>query len=250
MNNFFLILFLFTTSTLFGQNITDTKGLKQGVWQKTDPNTKALIYKGQFKDNKPVGTFTYYYPNKKIQAIIIHTPNSPRSTATFYHETGTVLSKGIYQNMKKDSIWLSYTPSGTLTMSESFKDDKFDGPRIVYYPPALSDKKVLVMASYINYSKGLINGLKIEYFETGVTKSKANYINNKKTGVCEVYYPSGKVMNQERYKDGVLHGWSFVKEENGVEINRQYYFHGELMEGKKLEAILKQYKDKGINPNN
>ncbi len=250
MNKLFFLTLLLTTSIIHSQNITDVKGLKQGVWQKTDPKSKALIYKGQFKDGKPIGTFTYYYPSKKIQAIIIHSSTTPRSSATFYHETGTVLSKGIYQNMKKDSIWVSFTPSGTITMSESFKDDKFDGPRIVYYPPALSDNKTLVMASYINYSKGMINGAKIEYFETGVLKTKANYVNNKKSGLCEIYYPSGKVMNQERYKDGVLHGWSFVKEENGVEINRQYYFHGELLEGKKLEAILKQYKDKGLNPNN
>ena len=57
-------------------------------------------------------------------------------------------------------------------------------------------------------------------------------------------------MLEERYKDGILHGWSIAKDEAGTEISRKYYFHGELLEGKKLENVMKQFKEKGINPNN
>ena len=43
----------------------DAKGLKQGLWEKryTDGTT---LYKATFKNNKPVGEYTRYYPNGKM----------------------------------------------------------------------------------------------------------------------------------------------------------------------------------------
>ena len=53
---------LFLSGFVFSQEINkvDSKGRKQGVWQKTYPNSRAIEYKGQFKDDKPVGTFYYF----------------------------------------------------------------------------------------------------------------------------------------------------------------------------------------------
>ena len=56
-------------------------------------------------------------------------------------------------------------------------------------------------------------------------------------------------MNLERYKMGVRHGWCTVSNESGIETSRSYFFNGELLEGKKLDAKLKALKSKGINPN-
>ncbi len=105
MKSTILIITLLSCSlSAFSQNKIDEKVRKQGPWQKILPKSKVLQYKGQFKDDKPVGTFTYYYPSNSIQAVIKHDPNSTRSVAIFYFENGVVLSKGIYQNMKKDNF--------------------------------------------------------------------------------------------------------------------------------------------------
>jgi hypothetical protein len=37
-------------------NQTDAKGRKQGEWAKTYPKSRVYQYKGQFKDDKPIGT--------------------------------------------------------------------------------------------------------------------------------------------------------------------------------------------------
>ena len=71
-------------------------------WQKTYPKSRAFEYKGQFKDDKPVGTFTYYYLTNTIKAVIEHQENSNRSVAKMYHENGKPMSVGIYRNLKKD----------------------------------------------------------------------------------------------------------------------------------------------------
>jgi len=123
MKRVIVLLLTFYSASLFAQNVTDAKGKKQGIWSKTYPGTKVYQYKGQFKDDKPVGTFTYFYPTTKVKAIIKHDAGSNRSVAYFYHENTKLMSAGIYRDMKKDSVWLNFGPSGKLSSSETFKND-------------------------------------------------------------------------------------------------------------------------------
>lgn len=250
MKTHILFLFLTFSSFAFTQlNKTDAQGKKQGPWEKKYPKSIVPQYKGQFKDDKPVGTFTYYYPSSKIQAIIKHDVNSTRSSAVFYHESGVVLSKGIYQNMKKDSVWLNFAPSGRLSSSETFKNDQLNGQKIIYYlSEDLNDKNQRI-ASVSNYHNGKLEGERIEYFDSGTIKSKGVFKDNKKDGVWITNHANGKVMNTERYQNGVLHGWCTVKNEAGVETGKTYFYHGERLEGKKLEEKMKQFKALGIDPN-
>lgn len=250
MKTTILLFCLLFTFVLSAQNKIDANGKKQGPWKKNHPNSSALQYEGQFKDDKPIGTFVYYYPSKSKQAIIIHEPNSNKSTATFFHESGVILSKGNYLNMKKDSVWCNYAPSGRLSSKETFKNDVLNGQKIIYYlSEDITDKTLRIVSKY-NYKEGKLDGEQIEYFDSGIIKSKGSYTNNVKNGVWEINHPNGKVMNIERYKNGELHGWCIVKDENGNETGKSYFYYGERLEGKQLESKMKQFKELGINPNN
>lgn len=249
MKHFLLLLFLVFSTCSFGQNKVDTQGRKQGPWEKKHPKSNVAQYKGQFKDGKPVGTFTYFYPSNKIQAIIKHDLNSTRSSAVFYHESGIILSKGIYQNMKKDSVWLNYAPSGRLSSAETFKNDTLNGKKTIYYLPEDLNDRSQRIASVSNYINGKLEGERIEYFESGAVKSKGIYKNNVKNGVWITNHPNGNVMNTERYQNGILHGWCTVKNEAGTETGKTYFYHGERLQGKKLEEKMRQFKALGIDPN-
>ena len=50
---------------LDAQNKTDEKGRKQGKWSKAYPNGQVR-YSGEFKDDKEVGTFSYYSKDGKL----------------------------------------------------------------------------------------------------------------------------------------------------------------------------------------
>ena len=93
MNKLLYILLLFLPFLSVSQvNQKDAKGQKQGVWNKKYPGSNTFIYKGQFKDDKAIGEFTYYYESGKIKSIIKHIPNSNLSFATFYFENNAILS--------------------------------------------------------------------------------------------------------------------------------------------------------------
>lgn len=231
------------------QNVTDAKGKKQGVWSKTYPKSVVYQYKGQFKDDKPYGTFSYFYPSGNVKAIIKYDDNSTRSVAYFYHENKNLMSSGIFRNQKKDSIWLNFTPAGRLSSSETYKNDLLNGEKLVYYvPESLENKSRLILSKY-NYLNGKLNGESIEYFENGNVKSKGTYALDKKVGVWDFFNPNGTAMMKERYKDGVHHGWHFAYDENGKETSKKYFYYGTILEGKKLEEKMRQMKELGINPN-
>jgi antitoxin component YwqK of YwqJK toxin-antitoxin module len=106
MRFFGMITALCMIGTLNGQTVNqkDAQGRKQGVWQKTYPKSRALEYKGQFKDDKPVGTFTYYYQSTKVKATIKHDEKTGRSEALMYQESGVIFARGIYSRIASGSI--------------------------------------------------------------------------------------------------------------------------------------------------
>jgi antitoxin component YwqK of YwqJK toxin-antitoxin module len=248
LNKIFIVLFL-SCNFVFGQNLTDSKGKKQGAWSKTYPNSRILQYKGAFKDDKPVGIFTYYYLSNSVKAVIEHQSNSNRSVAKMYHENGKLMSVGIYRNLKKDSLWYNYNEAGFLISGESYTNDQLNGKRVCFYKAWNEQTKSPRILSTESYVKGVINGEFTEYYESGALKEKGTYTNGKKTGIWERCYASGKVFARERYKNGLLHGWSYGFDESGKQIGKKYYYNSVLFEGKALEAKLAALKQKGIDPN-
>lgn len=230
-------------------NQKDSKGRKQGVWQKNYPKSNAFEYKGQFKDDKPVGTFYYYYPSTKVKAIIKHDANSTRSACVMYQESGVILAQGIYRNQLKDSVWMNYGPSGRLSYKETFKNGKLNGMKTIYYvPEEIADKRTLVARTEM-YLNDVLNGEVIEYFESGVIKSKSKYENGKIVGIMVINHPNGKPMVQERYKYGNRHGWCIGYDVNGVETGRKYFKFGRELTGEELENWINECKSKGRSPN-
>jgi antitoxin component YwqK of YwqJK toxin-antitoxin module len=234
----------------FGQNQVDSQGRRQGEWYKLHEGTKVYQYKGQFKDDKPVGKFSYFYKSSKVKAIIKHEENSNRSEAYYYHENGAFMSYGIFRNQLKDSIWVIFGPSQRISSTETYVNGVLHGIKRVYYVPEDINDKSQIPSAVFNYVNGVLEGDYVEYFETLVVKVKGQYANNKKVGIWERYHPNGKKMTLTRYKNGWIHGWCMAYDETGKETGKVYYYHGELYEGKRLKVLMEQMKKAGVNPNN
>src|ERR1041384_1315591 len=100
---FIVYLLIYMTSDLTGQSV-DASGKKQGYWKKTDEKGR-LIYEGEFKDDKPVGNFKYYYPNDSVKAIMSFRPDGS-SFAKMFHPNGKRMAQGKYSGKEiKDSVW-------------------------------------------------------------------------------------------------------------------------------------------------
>lgn len=247
------VITLFMSSVCLAQlNQVDSKGQKQGEWVKyydEQGYENVIRYKGTFKNDKPIGKFVYYYPSRKVSAIIVHTENSPRSEAFFYYENEALASHGIYQNGKKDSIWTNFTESGYYSSEETFKNDQLNGKRTIFYGEANSAEKKKIPLREDMYINGELNGESTEYFPDSRIKTKATYKDGAKVGIVMHYHPNGKPSIEEHWKNRKKHGLWKTFDESGKEIGRRYFKNGVTLEGKELEKYLKELKAKGLNPN-
>lgn len=234
----------------FGQiNQTDAQGRKQGQWMKKYPSSTTVMYQGAFKNDKPIGTFTYKYQSNKLKAIIKHDDNSSRSEAYYYYENGKLMSHGIYRNMKKDSIWVSFNEDGRITMTETYKNDVLNGEKKLYYLPSNPEDRSEIVISVYNYVDGLPEGKFVEYYPTRVVRLTGQYRDHKRVGEWIAYELNGKRMNVEHFYQGKMHGWFIGYDKNGNEAQKRYYHFGRLVKGDELKRLMQQMKEKGINPN-
>lgn len=246
-----VLIAIFVSSLSLAQvpNKLDAQGRKQGEWGKLYEGTRVYMYRGQFKNDKPVGKFTYFYKSSKVKAIINHDEGTNRSVAYFYHEEGTLMSCGIYRNLKKDSIWVNFTPSQRLSTKETFKNDSLHGMKVVFFIPEDPNNKSQRVSAIYNYNNGALDGESKEYFLSGTLKQKGQYKDNKKVGVWEDFHPNGKRSVLTRYKDGMKHGYTIVYDDNMKRVAETYYYYGRPLTGAELKDKLKRMKEAGIDPN-
>jgi antitoxin component YwqK of YwqJK toxin-antitoxin module len=213
-------------------NKIDEKGKKQGPWAKTDEKGK-LKYKGQFKDNLPVGRFEYYYPNGKTKAISNFSDGGKISHTEFFNENGTIKARGKYIEEKRDSIWHFYSDSGKLIRSEGYVNNLLNGASKTFYPKG-------GLCEITHWTDSIKNGEWKQFFENGMLKSEGHYEKNLLEGKVTNYHSNGKKSGTGKFSNGLKSGWWTYFDENeiptfyeritGGEIDSLRYWNGTFEE--------------------
>ena len=214
-------------------NQTDAKG-KQGPWERNWANNKQLRYKGQFKDDKPVGTFTYYSTTGKVESIVAHYPTGGASHGKHFHPNGKVMAEGRYVGEVKDSTWNYFDAEGHLRSTERWKAGKLHGDQEAFFAEGgLADK--------CTWSLGKRNGTCTDYFANGQPRHVITYANDIPEGIETVFYESGKKELEGKYVKGEREGaWMHYNEDGSVQI-QIYYTKGEYVKDKKENGTFKEY---------
>ena len=201
-----------------GFNATDKQGRKQGPWKKYQ-NGK-LFYEGSFKDNVPVGTFRYYFPDGKLKSVSEFQQGVHKVKTIIYHPNGKKASEGVFVDQIKDGVWNYYASNGRLITVENYAmgkktgewktfsqedgtlleithyvDDKKSGAHITYYTdgnPCLEE----------HYVDGLLNGKSTSYLPKKVVSCTGNYLKGKRIGDWDYHDINGKIRTTEEYANG------------------------------------------------
>ena len=234
----------------FAQNLTGEKGRKQGVWIKKFPQSNGIDYTGQFKDDKPYGTFTYYFPSGKKKAQITYKTNSV-TYSIMYHDNEVVLAQGKFVNQLKDSVWTMYSKSGRLSVVENYKLGQLNGERLVYYPLGNSETKKDQLTQKQNYLNGKLHDKQYDYFENGKLWKESNYVNGVKNGEELTYSPYGKLELKDFYFNGLKNGWCLAYDSLGLQVvGKVYYKLGERLDSVATAKYLSKIKALQINNEN
>lgn len=230
----FLLLFV-SFSIFAGAQTVDASGKKQGYWKKKDEKTNKLIYEGEFKDNKPVGKFIYYYPNDSVRAIMNFKQNGAVAYAKLFHMVGGRMGEGKYVGEDKDSVWTYYDESGKLLSKDHYVKGKKDGMSYVYLP----DGK---LAEERSYKMDVQHGPFKQYLDGKRLRGQGTYSNGLMEGKATYYYPNGVEVAAGFYKNGNKNGPWIYKTEDGKIKERELYIDGKQASVKETEAFFAKNK--------
>ncbi len=218
-----VMIMLFLVTTLFCQaqgdtlfNRTDTRNLKQGWWTKTYPNGK-IMYKGYFKDDKPIGVMRRYYDNGACKAILLYDNRGEYAHARIFYANGHLAAEGCYFNTLKDSTWSYYSfYDHSLTSREVYTRGVRNGPMNHFFNNGNLSEKL----AWVNDKK---EGPWEQYFSNGILKLKGSFHNGKLEGPFLVNYEKGKPYLKGAYKNDLRDGnWIFYKEDGNVNMELEY----------------------------
>ena len=206
-------------------NQTDVQGKKQGNWVKKFENGQER-YRGEFKDDKPVGTFFYYYDDgAKSSEVVYLGADGTAANAKFFHKNGTIMGEGKYLNQQKDGKWKYCDDQSMLSSIDNYKNGKLNGMNKVFF---LNGN----VAAEIPFVDGLKNGDFVEYFSDGTIKMQGTYQDNTYTGNYFQNYADGKLMVEGEYKVAVKDGlWKYFADDGRLKA-QQVYETGELIKEK------------------
>jgi antitoxin component YwqK of YwqJK toxin-antitoxin module len=234
MKKYFLIYFLASLISLgISAQVTksdtvnnvDAAGKKQGYWKKIVNDT--LKYEGHFKDDKPIGTFTYYFPSGKVKAVSKFSADSKFCSTIMYFESGKHEAEGFYTNAKKDSVWKYYSDNDTLISEEHYKNCVKNGKWKFYYKDGGINEEV----TWVN---GVREGPWKMYYSDGKVKSECKISKGKIEGLFKYYYTDGKVYMSGIYIGGLKDGVWMVFNEKGIGDKKETYKNGYLMKKETL----------------
>ena len=195
-------------------NLTDINGLKQGLWEKNYENSPVKRYSGQFKDDKPFGTFLYYYLTGELRTKLVYSGEKSKSTS--YHLNGEVMAVGNYFGQTKDSTWLYYNEFGEKVAMENFIRGKRYGPCFKYHPNGQ-----LLEEKY--FERDLENGVYREFYHNGILAREGTYVFGSLEGKSAFYHPNGKVRFEGVYYHDAKEGiWKTYDEEGNLTDERKY----------------------------
>ena len=202
-------------------NQIDATGKKQGAWKKNHKNGR-LRYEGNFKDDRPVGLFRYYYDSGKLQATNNHLEDGVSVAHHSYHVNGKIKAKGVYLKQRKDSLWLFYNDAEILVLEEVYRNDTLNGFSKSYYP------QTGVPLEELNYKMGIKHGPWKKYFENGKPWLEGNYEKGDLDGSFAIYTEEGKPVHKGQYDRGLRLGRWLVYNADGSVKTQDIYKKGAL----------------------
>ncbi|MDN2672019.1 toxin-antitoxin system YwqK family antitoxin [Janthinobacterium sp. SUN026] len=233
-------------------------GKLSGAWQveivhavdEQKPRMSAQFDAADFVSGKPVGGYTAYYDDGKIEKQVgldaqgrkdglsssFYPDGLPETRGAWrhglqegvhetFHATGKLLEAFTYRDgMQVDGPFEAFDEDGNLVARQTLRNGKLDGEIITFFP----DGKV---ASRAQAGDGMLNGLCTEYYPDGSVRSTVTRVNDKATGDALEYHPNGKLASKLTYGDDGKRRSARSFNEQGVLILEEAWDPQERLQG-------------------
>lgn len=220
-------------------NQLDGSGKKQGYWQKMQPNGKPL-YKGYFKDDKPIGEWKRYHENGILKAQINYSETSDTAIISLFDNVGNKVAQGSYLGKTKAGHW-EYFNKGKKVSEENYQNGKKNGPAKTYYPSG----ELFVETNYID---GVEDGVYRAFYKSGKVYFESQMKNGKRDGYCQIFHPNGELETDAHYKSGVREDtWKYYDEDG--KFNYALIYEQGLIQNKSVLDSVEQVRYSKLDAN-
>jgi antitoxin component YwqK of YwqJK toxin-antitoxin module len=215
-------------------NQKDAQGRKQGPWERAWADSQQLRYKGQFKDDKPVGTFTYYSTLGKVESTVAHYATGGAAHAKHFHPDGKLMAEGRYAGEQKDSTWNYYDATGSLRSTERWKNGRFHGDQEAFFANGQ-------VAERCAWKDGKRNGPCQQFFDSGQVRTSTTYANDVAEGPSLVFTEDGKKEIEGQHVKGQRDGlWKHYNTDGSV-LMQILYAQDKVVKEKKENGTFRTF---------
>lgn len=115
---------------------------------------------------------------------------------TYWHPNGQVCKSITYKSSKPNGSWDVFRKDGTKSESQSYVEGKRDGKWTFYFPDGKN------VSLELNYSNGVLNGKRINFYEDGKKKQEIDIKDGKMHGKFLEWDETGKKRLERNFKNG------------------------------------------------
>jgi antitoxin component YwqK of YwqJK toxin-antitoxin module len=218
------------------------KDMRSGSWKRFYPDG-ALDYTEEYDENgKMTGVYRDYdksgtvvneleYKSGEViahryfdsEGKLIAEQKARKGKLPFkaYHSNRLVAAEGVFNDGKKDGLWIYYNAYGRVESREQYKNGNLNGFDKAYY----ADEK---LANVILYTDDKRQGLTQNFYPDSTLKAQGRYVNGVQEGSWYEYNPDGSLNGLYFFVGGKLDGWQKYYTTTGV-LHREFYMRENLV---------------------
>lgn len=221
------------------QNRKDKQGRKQGIWR-TYHDNDVLASEATYVDDRRNGLYKEYDRKGDLKVLEKYDDGllvtDAEETAVLdikneYSSDGRITGTGSYREGKKHGVHRSYDQSGSVVASTVYQmgvktaegsisaSGKYEGEWTLFY----TDGSVKEQGSYV---EGMREGDWEFFYENGKLRQKGKYRQGKPHGRWEWFYKNGERRREEEYRRGREDGESKEFDPSGRVIAQGLYVDG------------------------
>lgn len=223
-------------------NVKDARG-RQGLWIRVFADKPGVIYyRGQFKDDVPVGVWEWYYKDGTLMTLMTHVEGDKITDNVTFHPDGkTKMSEGRFVKKSlngqmvrsREGEWKFYNERGVLMAQENYQDSLRHG--VCKYFRVTGQ-----LLKLVNYKAGLKDGPFTEFHENGKKMREGTYLRDDFEGLYAMWHENGMKQLEGMYVKGLQDGtWTYYKSSGAIEMRVLYKMGVEkkrqYMEGSQME---------------
>jgi antitoxin component YwqK of YwqJK toxin-antitoxin module len=179
--------------TKISEGIVDEAGRFNGKWKDFYPDGKVLA-EGSYTDSRRTGLWKFYTLTGKTEQTGFYNNGRPDGLWKWYYENGAILREEEYFQGQRDGAYTEFSPTGDIIGQGQYSDGERNDEWKFKSGDNTEEGKYII---------GLKDGLWKSYYSDGTLRFKGNYIQGNPDGQHLYYYESGKIKEDQFYKNGI-----------------------------------------------